>query len=121
MARTILSRSGRLSRCRDFLAVAVTTRRHRTGSVSEQLLPHVVPAGYLATFRLATRLDGGGLLFLRDGLVLPGTSVAAGETGVVRTLEEDGHRVERLLGKGVDEAVEVSSGHLVTVPPARAE
>jgi hypothetical protein len=121
MARTILSRSGRLSRCRDFFAVGVTTRRHRTGSVSEQLLPDVVPGDHLAVVGLVARLGGGGVLFRRDGLVLPGTSVAAGETGVVRTLEEDGHRVERLLGKGVDEAVEVSSGHLVTVPPARAE
>ncbi len=114
----ILSRSSRLSRCSDFLAEAVTTTRHRTGSVSEQFPLDVVPGGHLAAVRLVARPCGGSLFFGRDGLVLPGTGVAIGETGVVRTLKEDGHRVERLLGKGVDEAVQISSGHVLTVPPA---
>jgi hypothetical protein len=108
-----------LSRCSDFLAEAVTTMRHRTVSVREQFSLSVVPGGHIAAVRLVARRYGGFLFFGRDGLVLPGAGVAIGETGVVRTLKEDGHRVERLLGKGVDEAVQISSGHVLTVPPAR--
>ena len=120
MARTILSRSGRLSRRKDFLAAAVTTMRHRTGSVSEELLPDVLPGGHVAAIRLGAGLRRGALFFRRDGLILPGAGVAAGETGVTRPLKQDGHGVERLVGERVDEAVEVSSGHLATVSPARA-
>jgi hypothetical protein len=74
----------------------------------------------VAAIRLGASFRRGGLLFRRDGLVLPGAGVAAGETRVIRTLKQDGHGVERLLGEGVDEAVEITAGHLATVSPVRA-
>jgi len=93
--------------------------RHCTGSVREQFSLDVLPSGHLAAVCLVARPCGGALFFGRDGLVLPEAGVAVGETGVVCTLKEDGRRVERLFGKGVHEAVEISAGHILTVPPAR--
>ncbi len=92
--------------------------RHRTGSVREQFSLDVVPSGHLAAISLVARPCSSILFFGRDGLVLPGAGVAVGETWVVRALKEDRHRVERLLRKLVDEAVQISSGHVLTVPPA---